>query len=159
MSELAIKTVWEPGPKTDKRLLALHAHWLSISPEGGIPRRADFNPAAIPKLLPWVFLLDVLEDPREFRFRVVGTGFSDAVGRDLTGLTTAEVFPPAFRDEVLDRWNDIVSKGGPNWGSGSFWIEGREYLNWQGLVLPFRSENSRIEQLLGGVVFGIEKLP
>src|SRR5437763_1331922 len=59
-----------------------------------MPSRGDINPAHIPRLLPFVFLAEVLERPRDFRYRLAGTHFREFVGIEPTGRRIAEVFPP-----------------------------------------------------------------
>jgi hypothetical protein len=109
---------------------------------------------AIPKLLPSVFLVDVLDDPRGFRFRLVGTAFTQAAGQELTGLRIGEIFPPEFQAQVFDGWNAIVENYGPNWALGMMWLKERDYLQWQGVLLPLQSQNGKIDLLMGAGVFG-----
>jgi hypothetical protein len=141
------------SPTTDKRLLELHAYWLSLSSEGSTPYRGAFKPAAIPSLLPSIFLIDVLNGPRNFRFRLVGTTFKTASGQELTGRLISEVFPPEFHQEVFDGWNAVVENGGPNWARGRFWLKEKDFLNWQGVALPLRAPNGATDQLLGAATF------
>jgi hypothetical protein len=153
MTDRAIRVEWEPVPETDERLLKLHAHWLSICPNGRVSSRKDFKPAAITSLLPFVFLVDVLSGPRNFRFRLAGTAFAPVIGREITGLLIDEVFPPEYNLEVLEGWNVVVGEYGPNWGSGDLWQKERAFIRWQGVILPLRSDGAETKQLLGAAVF------
>lgn len=149
----AIAVEWTAPQGMDSRLLGLHAYWLSICRNGEIPSRKDFNPAAIKELLPSVFLVDVTGKPADFRFRLVGTAFVRAAGRDITGLLTSEVFPPDFNLEVLEHWESVVEKRKPIWGTGQMWVKEREFLKWQGVVLPLQAETAEVVQLLGAGTF------
>jgi len=148
-----ITVEWAPNATTDRRLLELHAYWLTLGRDGTVPDRKRFNPRAIAKLLPSVFLVDVLDDPRDFRFRLVGTAFTQAAGQELTGLRIGEIFPPEFQAQVFDGWNAIVENYGPNWALGMMWLKERDYLQWQGVLLP-QSQNGKIDLLMGAGVFG-----
>jgi hypothetical protein len=145
----------EPSSATDNRLLQVHAYWSSIRINEQPPNRSDFDPADIPDLLPNIFLVDVLSNPRDFRFRLVGTAFLQATTRDLTGLRITEAFPPEFSSQVLAGWNNVVENGGPNWARGQVWQKEREFIAWQGVILPFRSPSGQALQMLGGAVFSI----
>lgn len=49
------------------------AYWNSRRGDRAMPTRADLDPADIKRLLPHVVLVDVLHDPLNFRFRLLGT--------------------------------------------------------------------------------------
>jgi len=152
MSESQITTAWSPDPDTDQRLVALHDYWAGLARDGAVPWRRDFQPRDIPDLLPFVFLLEVL--PGEFRFRLAGARYTEAVGgRDVTGLTTADIYPPQFRTAMLDRWAAVVREGRPLWASGPMWDTQRNFLSWRSVLLPLRVSGGAIGQLLGAAVF------
>lgn len=155
MPDSRITIGWEPEPDTHERLQDLHAYWLSIRAGGGIPRRKDFDPTAVPALLRNIVLLDVTDDPRNFRFRLVGGAFAESVGRDVKGLSVADVFPAGFSGEVFRAWNMSVEQRRPVWAHGQMWTEGRAFLKWQGVVLPLQSDDGKIGQLLGGGIFDV----
>ncbi len=46
-----------------------------------MPRRGDLDPVDIPKLLPFVMLVDVFAQPLDFKFRLIGTEI-DAIVAD-----------------------------------------------------------------------------
>src|SRR5580765_1817946 len=141
MTVRSIVVEWTPSNATHKNLLDLYSYWQSLRTCSGSPYRKDFRPAAIARLLPWVVLVDVLNNPRDFRFRVVGTKFLTASGQELTGRLIGEVFPPEFRNEVFEGWNAVVENGGPNWATGALWVKDKDFIKWQGVILPLREEN------------------
>ena len=55
---------------------ALFAYWEEIRGEHAMPSRVDFDPVDIPKLLPYVALVDIVQPGPKFRYRVVGTAMS-----------------------------------------------------------------------------------
>lgn len=67
-------------------LRALFDYWQSKCGQGRLPTRADLSPADIPRLLPYLYMLDVETDPLRFRFRLVGTRVCDWLGHDATGF-------------------------------------------------------------------------
>ena len=50
-----------------------------------IPRRADFDPAALSYILGKLSLVEVWRDPLRFRARVHGTSLAQRLGHELTG--------------------------------------------------------------------------
>jgi hypothetical protein len=59
------------------------AYWRQLRGGRPMPRRADIDPVDIPKLLPFVMLVDVLEQPLDFRFRLIGTEIAYILSRNL----------------------------------------------------------------------------
>jgi hypothetical protein len=70
----------------------LLAYWRSRCQGQTFPARADIDPIDIPSLLEHLLLLDVLRDPLDFRYRLVGGHIVEHTGRNLQGR--------AFRDLI-----------------------------------------------------------
>ena len=71
-----------------------------------MPRRCDVDPAEIPRLLPFVMLVEVLEKPLDFRFRLVGTEIDAITAVGLRGQRFSESPHLGPSSNV---WNDYVS--------------------------------------------------
>ena len=51
-----------------------------------MPARRDLDPLLeVPHLTPWIVLVDVLHDPLDFRFRLIGSGVVDRSQGNYTG--------------------------------------------------------------------------
>src|SRR3546814_3129193 len=50
-----------------------------------IPARADFDPLELKMILPRLMLLEVVDDPPDFRYRLAGTASRELTGLDWTG--------------------------------------------------------------------------
>jgi hypothetical protein len=149
-----IETNWNVGVATDSRLTEIYEFWRSRCRDGVLPSRADIDPTRLaPRLLPFLFLVEVLEDPRDFRFRLAGTHFRDITGAEATGRRIAEVFPPGFADEVRYHWDSCVERKAPKLGSGNLWVPDRNHIRWEGIVLPLSPDGDCVNMLLGAVIF------
>jgi hypothetical protein len=69
-----------------------------------IPSRADFDPVELKPILPRLILIDVLDDPPDFRYRLAGTMSRDLRGVEVTGQSVLELVP---RQHGLRLWNDL----------------------------------------------------
>jgi len=134
-------------------LQQLHEYWYRKRGTRTLPARPDIDAAEIPALLPYIFVIDVLENPRNFRFRVAGTHLREALGEELTGRYIADAFPPDFGGEVNAIWNQVVDQKAPVRGWGDLWVPGREFLKWEGLAMPLSSDDQSVNMLLGGIAF------
>lgn len=96
----------------------IYEYWRSIMRGGGIPDRADMNPANIAAhLLPKIFVLQLDKSDRDDRigffparpevtFRLAGTELVDTHTRDLTGTSFRRIFAARCRERIdleLDR--------------------------------------------------------
>ena len=63
----------------------LFGYWQSKSAGRLAPCPRDIDPGDIKRLLPYISISDVLHDPFDLRFRLVGTGVVEAAGYDFTG--------------------------------------------------------------------------
>lgn len=118
-----------------------------------MPARADIEVTDFPALLPYLFVIDVLDNPRDFRFRLAGTHFREAVGEEVTGKLIAEAFPPEFGAEVRQAWSQVIERREPVRGEGDLWVPDRDYVKWEGVAAPLSSDGVTVNMLLGGVVF------
>jgi hypothetical protein len=111
---LANLSSWNP------KVRALYEHWLSIHPGGGkLPGRRDFDPMAVPQLLPHIMLLEVEGRPPRFRYRVIGTRMVDALGKDLTGQWLDEAHSQAGRKPEFPGYELVVRNREPQWRRGA----------------------------------------
>lgn len=78
-----------------------------------IPSRADIEPMEIPKLLPSVVLLDVKESPRDFRYRLIGTGVVHHLAEDLTGRWMSSLNHQRPPSRIWDSCQKVVETGCP----------------------------------------------
>lgn len=97
-----------PQPITDRRLQEGLDYWRRKAAGRAMPRRADVDPTEIPHLLRDVMLVDVLPAGR-YRYRLVGTGNTEAQGVNATGRYLDEVVPgPEYRAQVIGLYDECV---------------------------------------------------
>jgi hypothetical protein len=63
---------FDPAIVTNPRVHEFHRHWLSLKGDRTLPAKRDFDPTAVPHLLPGVLLLRVVEVPLDFEYRIIG---------------------------------------------------------------------------------------
>lgn len=76
----------------DPRLYRLLSYWNSIRPAGGVPSRRTIDPVDIFRLLPNIWICDYEVGLDTFRYRLAGEDVSAPYGRNLKGLTVADLF-------------------------------------------------------------------
>ena len=75
-----------------------------------MPARRDIDAVRIPELLPFVLLVDVLDDGADFRYRLMGEHVVRNNGRSLTGRLLSDLLAenPAQQD-VVALYREIVT--------------------------------------------------
>ncbi|MEQ9597039.1 PAS domain-containing protein [Parvibaculum sp.] len=136
-------------------LAALLAWWeRKREEEARLPRREDVNPAEIPRLLPHIALLDILRDPLDYRYRLIGTRLVETMGGERTGKRMREVMdPPAIEGTVMLMTRLIETREPVAFTGRLFWLR-KEYLGFHALVLPLSSTGEEIDMAVMGVELG-----
>jgi hypothetical protein len=135
----------------------LWAYWRSRHSGANPPGRKDIDPIAIPRLLPYVMLLDVLDgpmaDPPDFRFRLVGTHVTLIHRADNTGKRVSEAFHGDERATVLRLYRRTVDECAPIAYRGRpLRVDGR-VLDYEILHLPLLGARGRVNIVMAGLEF------
>jgi len=99
---------------SDASLVRFYDFWASLCSERPMPARTDIDPLEIPTgYLPNLMLVDVLRDPRRYRYRLVGTNVVGATGADRTGRLFDEI--PFFQayPAVIRQYDTVVETRQP----------------------------------------------
>jgi len=118
---------------------------------GGFPRRVDIDPAEIQPMLPYIFMVDVLQDAAgapDFRFRLVGTAIMEIEGEH-TGKLLSDMFPDRAAYRVL--WQQYLDAA-----AGKVWArhenlrwQGREHVRYEVILAPLQDDDGRVSILIG----------
>lgn len=129
----------------------LYRLWLDRWAPGRMPGRADFDPRVMPKLLPFLMLIDVERNPTRFRVRVMGTAIVDAMGMDSTGRYVDEI---AHAEEPLQRHLRMAETPAPYFKTGVPipWSP-REYKTYAVLGLPLAADGHTVDMILMSLTF------
>jgi hypothetical protein len=103
----------------------------------------------IPRLLPYVFLVDVERDPLRFRFRLIGTQICAWAGRDMTGRYTDEPEYGPRGPVVTGQYAEVVARRRPLYNEQPASKPDRDYLFYDRLVLPLASDGHNVDLILG----------
>lgn len=131
---------------------AFLAYWHGkCPPGGGFPARADIVPDEIVRLLPYLFMLDVLPQPGgglDFRFRLVGTAIMDVEGEH-TGKLLSAMFPDRAAYAVLWRQYEDAAAGKVWMREETLRWQGRDHVNYEVILAPLQDEAGRVTMLIG----------
>lgn len=125
-------------------------YWQLVG-HGGLPSRADIDPADIPTLLSNVILIDVQRAPIRFRARLCGTEVDRLLGRNFTGCYLDDMTVGYFERDILLDYAEVVLHKRPKVARRSILTGRGSWLHYQRLLLPLSSDGWAVDKLLGGV--------
>jgi hypothetical protein len=138
-------------PQGDGRLAQLHAYWRSICPDARtLPGRQHFEPLMVPRLLPWIWLIDVSHDPLRFRYRLIGTIHVDACGWNQTGLYLDQVHPRFIGSSAYPQFCAVAERGDLAFYAGApTYVIKKDYISIERLIMPLARDGTVVDMLLG----------
>jgi len=138
------------------RAAALHRlyhDWMDRRGDREFPSRSDFDPYALKYVLGNLALIDVLYDPLRFRFRLHPTNMVFRLGVDLTGKFIDEMADQRHVLLAKEQFTEVVETRRPVVQSHHAVETDHRVWNCEILVLPLSSEGSRIDMLMGCVIW------
>jgi hypothetical protein len=139
--------------------LDLYRYWLAKRGSRSMPARSDINPADIPALLPYMMLVDKLDN--QLRWRLVGTAAVREIGRDPTGsivgahISTA----PETAAAVRATYERVFSTAHPIFSTGELEVKSGANHNISVLLLPLSDDgagvNMAVSTLIACFNFGV----
>ncbi len=135
----------------DERLRRLREYWQKERGKRALPARTDIDPVELRYLLGHLILLDVLNEPGEFRVRLQGTELERWMGGNLTGKTLDHLPSPqlaAVAQECLAR---AVEARAPYHRLGAEIIDDIPR-RFEALVLPLAADGIAVNMLLAAVL-------
>lgn len=138
--------------------LAVLDYWERLRGPRRFPSRADFNPMAVRKHLPLIFMLDVLPD-ETWRYRVVGSVIADFFGvGNPSGMTPQDIFGDNA-EVALTPLRICTDERAPymHTASASWLYRDRTFVHYTVLLLPFGESDDAVEKILCSAEFVSEE--
>ncbi len=129
-------------------------YWNLICGLDGLPGRQDMDPIDIPRMLPYVFLVDVLNKTNDFRYRLVGTDIVKNTKRDFTGALLSDIQDVGSQNELIQLYRQCVSNKAPVTGKLNFTTRGGVENHYDVAVTPLASDGQTIDMLFGFALHG-----
>lgn len=128
-------------------LRRLYAYWDDRRGMREFPSRTDIDPLDMSYALGYISLIDVLQEPLRFRYRVHGSLIAERVGIDLTGRFVDAIPEPERRRFVEQNFRTVVDSRTPLMRSGSRTMDERLW-TFDSLILPLGEAPGAVDMLL-----------
>src|SRR5258708_6230838 len=115
------------------------------------PARRQFEAFDLKYILGNLSLVDVLHDPRRYRYRIYGSNFSARVGFDMTGKFLDDLPDHEHRTMARLHFDQAVDERRPVVKQHEHWFSDRRLWNCEILVLPLADDGTTINMMMVGV--------
>lgn len=141
-------TILDPCEVSAPRLKQAFAYWQSKLAGRAMPARRDIDPHDIPRLLPYLMLIDVLSAPLDFRYRLIGTEICAISKNDYTGKRFSEVAGKGKGSVVWDNCEQVVLTKMPFSRTPPYIGPERYLRQCENLLLPLSKNGSEVSMIL-----------
>ena len=124
--------------------------WAQKKQPNGAIARSDMRPETIPKLMPWVLILEhaVLDGRATFKCRFCGTKVRDLLGFNATGRTLEDMQDPDAIEPRMKEYTSVLESGEPSFKVADLPIKGREFMAIFRGVFPASSDGTHADQIV-----------
>lgn len=130
-----------------QKLRRFHQMWLELKGTVDLPLRAEVSPERLGFLLGQVTIVDVLREPLNFRFKLIGTKIEEAGRLGDQGKTVDQIEPIAYRKMVAAAYRRVVEGRKPLCHRISY-RHHQSNVTLERVILPFTLAGSDVEVLL-----------
>ena len=118
-----------------------------------MPARRDIDPAEIVNILPHVFLLDVRQQPLDFRYRLIGTKMDEHMLARYTGLWMSQIAHQRAPSRIWANCRHVALEGLPLSGNTPYVGKNKAFLTTEDLIMPLSDDGRTVDMLLVTVGF------
>ena len=124
------------------------AYWRRIAGDRIAPPRKAFDVLHVPMLMPHVAIFDVLDDPLDFRHRLVGTAVREMFYRDLTGVKMTEIEGRGPGSVIWTTLDSVRTSRQPVFDSIPYVGPKKDFIRLNNLFLPFLDDSMRSSMII-----------
>jgi hypothetical protein len=136
---------------TSGKLADIYAIWKELAGDRFAPKREEITPARLRTLLPWTWIVDVIGDGEDFRFRIAGDRIIEYLGGRQAGKLLSQFRGPAFFELMHEIFSYSVKYQRPI-ANGPLRSSHPKsaHLEAEVLVLPLSDDGVNVTGLFGG---------
>lgn len=148
MTEVIPDNFLDPPEPVPAPVAAGLAYWRSRCRDGLLPGRRDIDPVEMTEFLPDVLLFDVRAEPRDFRYRLIGTRVREHLFEDRTGQWLSAVPVSEPRGGAWEKLCWVADNGRPLFGRTPYVGPHKQFTALTDAVLPLAADGRTVDMLL-----------
>ncbi len=145
---------WHPGARQ------LYTYWLGKRPKDGLARREDIDPVEMPKILPSIYITEVVwaDGKPRVKFRLIGTRIVERFGHDIGGMWMDKAYDQDYFTEVWPAYLAMIESQTPHYSDLNARYANKEHLTYSRLICPQSTDGKRVEASVGHIGFAGTKV-
>lgn len=142
------------GPVTPEHpyLIEFLEYWRAKCGGRPMPARADIDPLDIPRLLPYVYMVDVLDDPPDFAYRLLGTDVVANTKIDFSGRKLSEIEAEGTQGRLLEIYQRVRDAGEPSVDRIRYKSRSGNEKYYENVLVPVSEDGLDVTLLFGAAV-------
>ena len=136
---------------SEKLVGALDA-WKRVAAGRLAPRREEITPALLRSVLPSIWMIDVIDGGKDFRFRFAGDRVIQFMGRRYAGELLSDHIDVPFFQRMKAILSECVSRKAPvAAGPLRSNLRGKDFLEMEVVVMPLSEDGEAVSCLFGAM--------
>ncbi len=148
---LAPRSVVRLDRCAEPRLARVLAYWQAKCGDRPMPARAEIDPVELGPLLPLIYLVDIIERPPDFRYRLLGTDIVANTRTDFTGRKLSDLMEEGIQPDLARIYAEVRDRGEPAINRIPYTTSGGNRRYFDNVTLPL-GDGRRATMLLGAAV-------
>jgi len=148
-ASLSVKTAQD---LVSEKLREARAVWNEAKGSRIAPKRDEITPAALVKVLPWIWFVDVIDGGTDFRFRLAGDRVIQFMGRRYAGEKLSQHLEVPFFQGMRQLYAACTEQKAPvAAGPMRTNLKDRDYLELEVIALPLSEDAATITGIFGAI--------
>jgi hypothetical protein len=123
------------------------AYWNRIRGDRKMPARANLDPLHIPALLPYVMLVDVMRDPLDFRYRLIGSEIDRVLTIDHRGKRLSELPGKGQGTLIWEHHRQVADTAAPFRTEVKYVGGNTQVRRLEHCLMPLSSDGARVDMI------------
>lgn len=125
-------------------------YWLGACPprRNEIPSRADMKVTDLRSRMASIAIVDIEQDPVDFRYRLIGTHFREFMFNDYTGKLYSEIRGKGRESEVWKLLEEVRTSGKPIYTEIPYIGPKSDFMRASNLCLPLADNHHNVDKIM-----------
>jgi hypothetical protein len=138
-------------PEKNPQLQAVHRYWLERCDGRRLPARRAIDPIDLKRHLPNMLLVDVIQHPLRFRYRLFGTALVTLYNREMTGKYVDEIQSDSLRAAAVQAYTEVIDRRSPVFSALAFVVDYHR-VKYDRLLLPLAEDGCTVSMVMGAII-------